>query len=163
MDCLDNKEKALVYRNYFDRYTQLTAMLTGFQSFVMTVDTVEEVHYLPMLLVSISFLGNMFVCFVSIISYNVLTSGVYLDIFKSMNAVCVGVLAVSNACYFMSIMWSSHITFVQSGLAAYLYLQISLYVSAITLGVMVVVYYFTCECRKQYVSCPSRQQIINAM
>ena len=64
---MNDKEKAIVYRNYFDRYTQLTAMLTGFQSFVMTMDTVEEVNYLPMLLVSVSFLGNMFVCFISII------------------------------------------------------------------------------------------------
>ena len=161
---MDVKSKAVVLRNYFDRYTQVTAMLTGFQSFVLTMDTLEKVDYIPTYLVSVSFLGNMFVCFISIISYNSITGGLYLELFDKINVLCIVLLAASNACYFTSVMWSSHITFVESSLVdhnAFSYSQLFLYSATVILGLFTTVYNVVCECKKSRLSCSDRTELIN--
>lgn len=162
--CLDAKTKAVVLRNYFDRYTQVTAMLTGFQSFVLTMDTLEKVDYIPTYLVAVSFIGNTCVCFISIISYNSITGGLYLELFDKINVICIVLLVLSNACYFTSVMWSSHIRFSESPLVdntAFSYSQVSMYLATFVLGMFIAIYNMVCECKKSNLACADRVDLIN--
>ncbi len=154
---LSQKHRAVVVKRYFEKYIQVTGMLTGFQSFVMTMDTIEKTDYLPMFLMAISFLGNMSICFVSIVTCNVLSGGYYTPCFDRMSVVCMYALAVTNAFYFVSIMWSSHITFIESNLATdnvYMYMQFLYYFVAASLALFTCTYLVKHERDARYIQLP---------
>jgi hypothetical protein len=145
---ISHVHKAIVLKNYFEKYIHITGMMTGFQAFVMTMDTVEKTDYLPVFLMTFSFLGNIFICFASLITCNVLSGGYYTPCFDMISVMCMYALAVTNSVYFVSMMWSSHTTFIESDLVTdnfNMYLQFMLYILYAFCGTLTGMYFITCE------------------
>jgi len=158
-NCLEPSLKAVVLKNNFERYIELTGMLTGFQAFVMTMDTLEKTDYLPVFFMSVSFLGNIIVCLVSVITQTNIVSGLYKPCFDRINVACMVVLGFTNTLYFLSIMWSSHITFIESEMEVqniYMYMQFAMYFFGGLLALLTGIYHLNCETSKRNIPCEER-------
>jgi hypothetical protein len=159
--------RAIVVKQYFERYITVTGMLTGFQAFVLTMDTIENTDYLPMFFMAISFLGNLMICFVSMVTCNVLSGGYYTPCFDHVSVACMYTLACTNALFLTSIMWSSHITFIESNLVTdnvYVYTQFLYYVGAFVCSVFTGLYLLTNENNARYsTDKETRELLIDAL
>lgn len=142
--------QAVVLKNYFQKYAEITGLFSGFQSFVITLDIVDKTDYVPTLLMCISFFFNLMIFFVSVISYTSIMGGVFELYYSKVNTMCVSMLICTTLSYYVSLMWSLHAVFMDSKLNPYMYSQVTMIVVSTVSGALLISYYFYNENVKRH-------------
>ena len=140
---LSEAYQAVVLKNNFQKYSEITGLFVGFQSFVLTLDIIDKTDYVPILLMCMSFFFNMLVFFVSTISYTSIMGGTYEDYYSVVNTGCVYTILFTSLSYYISLMWSLNSLFIDSKINVYVYTQgFMMFVSLFSVAGLIAYYRF---------------------
>jgi hypothetical protein len=103
---LPDEYKYHILKSYNESLFNITGLFAGFQSFVIENSRKdgENTNQLSLLLLMISFGLNISTCLISLISLNLLNSGVYYPKLLHVNLVCVYSVIVSTCCFYTSLL-----------------------------------------------------------
>lgn len=157
---LSDTYQAVVLKNNFQKYSEITGLFVGFQSFVLTLDIIDKTDYIPILLMCMSFFFNLLVFFVSTISYTSIMGGVYEDYYSDVNSGCVYTILFTSLSYYVSLMWSLNSLFIESKINVYVYTQGAMMLVSMFSVIALVVFYGVNEKHKANTDPEKRKRLI---
>lgn len=157
---LSDTYQAVVLKNNFQKYSEITGLFVGFQSFVLTLDIIDHTDYIPVLLMCMSFFFNLIVFFVSTISYTSIMGGTYEEYYSNVNTGCVYTILFTSLSYYVSLMWSLNSMFIESMIDVYMYTQgVMMTVSVLSVAGLIC-YHNTNENKKANTDPEKRKRLI---
>ena len=160
---LSDTYQAVVLKNNFQKYSEITGLFVGFQSFVLTLDIIDHTDYVPVLLMCMSFFFNLVVFFLSTISYTSIMGGTYEDYYSDVNTGCVYTILFTSLSYYVSLMWSLNSLFIDSKINVYMYTQAAMMLVSILSVMGLMVYYSVNEKNKAKTDSGKRQRLIRCL
>jgi len=157
---LSDTYQAVVLKNNFQKYSEITGLFVGFQSFVLTIDIIDKTDYVPILLMCMSFFFNLIVFFVSTISYTSIMGGMYEDYYSVVNTGCVYTILFTSLSYYVSLMWSLNSLFIESKINVYVYTQGAMMLVSMLSVMGLVVFYGVNEKHKSKTDTDKRKRLI---
>lgn len=160
---LDEFEQAVVLKNNFQKYSEITGLFVGFQSFVLTLDIIDKTDYVPILLMCMSFFFNMIVFFVSTITYTSIMGGTYEIYYSQVNTGCVYAVLFTSLSYYVSLMWSLNSLFIDSEINVYMYTQSAMILVSVLSVMGLICYHTTNERYKANNNPKKRKRLIRCL
>jgi hypothetical protein len=160
---LNDTYRAVVLKNNFQKYSEITGLFVGFQSFVLTLDIIDHTDYIPVLLMCTSFFFNMIVFFVSTISYTSIMGGMYEDYYSQVNSGCVYTILYTSLSYYVSLMWSLNSLFIESEITVYTYTQAVMMLVSVISVIGLMMYYSVNEKHKANTESEKRKRLIRCL